>query len=355
MINRRYLSKEFLRKNYSAVSKLCRNNFNNLGEDSATINVNIISDNINISKLKAYSAPAVKQFIFRPQNFKQFIGQDAKKQEMQLAIEKIRQGIKTHFFLDALPGSGKTTAAHIIKNELSAYMQEFIGSQINPDTLVDICNNFIDSKSQYKILFIDEIDTLSNDVCKLLNTMLEDFKLGGKQIPAFVFIGATINKDFLIKRGNVDTLDRITDHIKFDRYTAQNIYDILIQFHSNLYADKVIKVADLYVIANNCKYTPRIAISMLESYIVLKDVTKLLKIKHVVLDGLDATDIKILTTLKTRLPKTLGASALAQNCGLSEQKYITQYEPYLVEFGYIERVPQRKISAKGIAILEQII
>ena len=74
---------------------------------------------------------------------------------------------------------------------------------------------------------------------------------------------------------------------------------------------------------------------------------------NIIKDGLTKVDIKILNALNTAT-RAMGCNALAQRVGLSQKEYVTEYEPFLVEFGYINRVPSRVITEKGKLFLQEI-
>ena len=58
------------------------------------------------------------------------------------------------------------------------------------------------------MFFIDELDTMDWKDLKILNPVIESYKIAGKKIKPFIFVGATINKHLLLDK-NSDTLDRI--------------------------------------------------------------------------------------------------------------------------------------------------
>jgi len=306
---------------------------------------------IDTSKLLNYKSDEKNKYIYRPQNFNEFIGQIKNKERIKMAIKRIKLGMKVHFFFNARPGMGKTTMARIISNILNSEFIEKIGKQVTPESLINIMNNFYKSNKKKCILFIDEIDTLSYDTCKILNPLLEDFAIANKKIKPFIFIGATIDKAKLVKRGNGDMLDRISDHIYFEPYEIEDIEKILIQYHQNLYNHFKVNEKDLKLLSKNCKESPRIAITMLEYYLASNNVQKVLEYFKIIKNGLTMIDVTILKVLAERYPKTLGASALSQKVRINAKDYIEIYESYLVEKGYIDRIPMRKISQKGLNFL----
>jgi Holliday junction DNA helicase RuvB len=299
-----------------------------------------------------------KNFEFRPSTWEEFIGQEKAKEQCKLAIAKTKKGIRAHALIDGLRGHGKTSLAYLVRNYLNADMIEYIGKQVNEDTLPEIVERINASDMGYTILFIDEVDTMDSECVKMLNPILEQFKFNGRNVRPFLFLGATINKHKLIDN-NPDTLDRIPTQIKMHRYNIEEMKKIINQYKEQLYSDVELNKDNLDIIAKNCKYNPRTAISLLEDFIVTDDMNKVLHIRDIVYAGLQEIDIRILNTLakskkKNGELKPLGSSALAQRVGLSNKEYLIQYEPFLCEFGYVIRVPSRTISNKGICVLNKL-
>ena len=181
------------------------------------------------NKIIEYKGKEYKKFEFRPQNFNQFIGQKEAKEKAKVIIAQAKKNIKSHFILSALQGHGKTTYVELLAKQLNAKLIEVVGKQVDEDSLLNIINNINTSREDYIILFIDEIDSMNWKVIKILNPIIEQFKINGKNIKPFIFAGATINKHTLIKN-NPDTLDRIGIHIKFVRYNIVEIATILKQY-----------------------------------------------------------------------------------------------------------------------------
>jgi len=78
-----------------------------------------------------------------------------------------------------------------------------------------------------------------------------------------------------------------------------------------------------------------------------------LKNSKIIKDGLTLIDIELLTIL-SRATRPMGANALAMAGKLSQNEYIREFEPFLVEYGYINRVPSRIITDKGRKLLKEI-
>jgi len=307
---------------------------------------------LNTNRIIEYTGESVKQFEFRPDNYKQFIGQEEAKERATTLLKKNKRGLKCHFLVDGIKGHGKTTFVKIMAKLLNAHLIERIGKQLNEDSIVEIVNEINTSKKKNVMLFIDEIDTADWKIVKLFNPIIESFEISGKKIKPFIFAGATINKHILLKN-SPDTLDRIGTHIKFKRYNAFEIRKIIRQYIKELYSDEKISRKALRLISENCKFNPRTAISLLEDYVVEKNILKVLSNCNIVRKGLNNVDIKILQTLN-ETTRPIGANALAMKCGMSQNEYITEFEPYLCEYDYLNRVPSRIISQKGKDLLNEL-
>lgn len=304
----------------------------------------------NVSEIKEYKGEGLKKLEFRPTTFEQFVGQTEAKERAKTIIKKANKGLKSHFLIDGIKGHGKTTFVELIAKQLDAHLIKRIGKQITIDNLVDIINEINTSEKKHVMLFIDELDTMDWKVLKVLNPIIESFEIAGKNIKPFIFAGATINKHILLKQ-TPDTMDRISTHIKFVRYDDLEIATILAQYIDELYNDENISKEAVNVISKNCKFNPRTSIALLEDYIVEEDINKILKNWHIIKDGLTQKDVKILTVLNNA-ERAMGCNALAMKCGLSQHEYTREFEEFLVEYDYINRVPSRVITEKGKDLLK---
>jgi len=305
------------------------------------------------SKIKSYEGKEQRAFEFRPQTWEQFIGQEEAKDEVQTIIKKVKRGIKGHILVNGIRGHGKTSFIELIAKNLNAKLIEKVGKQMeDPETLVNVINEINESKEEYVIFFIDEIDTMKWQTLKMLNPIIESFKVDGKKIKPFIFASATINKHIL-KTKTPDTLDRIPHHIIFKRYSSQEIAKIVRQYKEQLYPEDIVSEEVLQTISENCKFNPRTAISLLGNYIVENNITKVLKTARIVKDGLTDMDIKILKVLNDA-PRPMGLNAVAGKVGLNPKDYSTEYEEFLYEYNYINRVPSRVIGEEGKKILKTL-
>ena len=320
-------------------------NKNNIPDNKKEpLKVEIKEGQLDTSKIIEYEGEEIQNFEFRPQTWEQFIGQEKNKERIKTIKKKVKRGMKAHFLVDGIKGHGKTTYIELFAKDIGAKLIQRVGKQIDVENLLDIINEINTSKEKYVIFFVDEIETMDWRVIKVLNPIIEQFKIQGKKIKPFIFTGATINKHILIKN-NPDTLDRIPTHIKFKRYTIEEIMQIVKQCKEQLYPNDEVNDKIIKRIAKNCKYNPRTSQALLDEYIVLKDINKVLEDCHILKDGLTEIDIKILKIL-SKAKRPMGSNAIALRCGLSENEYIREFEPYLYEFGYIDRTPSRSLSDK---------
>jgi Holliday junction resolvasome RuvABC ATP-dependent DNA helicase subunit len=324
----------------------------NTGEEPTK--VEIVNGKFDSSKIIEYKGEEIKKFEFRPQVWEQFIGQKEGKNRAKTIVKKANRKIRCHFLVDGIKGHGKTTFVELFAKDLGAKLIQRVGKQVDEDELLNIINEINTSKEKYVIFFIDEMETMDWKVIKVLNPIIEQFKIAGKKIKPFIFAGATINKHILITN-NPDTLDRIppSHHIKFARYNAKEIGTIVKQYYQQLYPNEKIPQEVIDIISKNCKFNPRTSISLLEDYIVEQDIKQVLNNSKIIKDGLNEIDIDILKVLNNTT-RAMGANALAMRVKLSQKEYITEFEPFLVEYGYINRVPSRVITEKGKELLGRL-
>lgn len=318
-----------------------------------TLKVEIQNPKFDTSKITEYNGNSFNKFEFRPTNFKEFIGQYQGKEQAKTIIKKVAKGMRSHLFLSAMQGTGKTSFIKLLANELNAKLITRVGKQLDtPEELIEVINEINTSNEKNIVFFIDEIDSLDKKMIKLLNPVIEQFEVSGKKIKPFIFAGASINKDVLLQN-NPDFLDRIGHQIFFVHYTDKDMEKIILQYKEQLYSDSKLSNEVLKIIANSCKFCPRIGISLLEDFIVEQDINKVLKNRRIVKNGLTEIDIKILTVLN-ETTKPIGANSLSQRIGMKQTQYLREFEPFLVEYDYIKRVPSRMITDKGRKFLEEL-
>lgn len=294
---------------------------------------------------------ASKNFEFRPTKWSEFIGQDDAKERVKTIKAQFKRGMKAHICLSAIRGHGKSSFTKLLAKNMDLNLIERIGNTINVDSLVEIINE-INSNEKQSLFFLDEVDTCSTEMIKMMNPIIESFEISGKAIKPFLFVCASIN-NFVLYKNNPDFLDRISHKITFTRYSLEELTTIIKQVKGQLYQNETVSDETFVTLANNSKFNPRTAIALLEYYIVNPNISSVLKTWTIVKNGLTNIDIQILEYLLS-CSKPVGSNSIAMRCGLNPRQYEQEYEPFLYEFNYIDRVPSRIITPKGKELLESL-
>src|SRR5438067_6854379 len=170
----------------------------------------------------------------RPRRLREFIGQPALKENLQIAIDaaKGRSEPMDHILFYGPPGLGKTTLSLVCANEMDAPVRSTSGPAIErPGDLAAILTNL----EKGSILFIDEIHRLNRTVEEILYPAMEDYQLDliiGKgpsartlklDLPRFTLIGATTRVGLI----SSPLRDRFGIHQHFDFYSVENLTTIV--------------------------------------------------------------------------------------------------------------------------------
>ena len=110
----------------------------------------------------------------RPRQLVDYIGQDAVKSNLSIAITAARQRNEAldHVLLYGPPGLGKTTLANIVATEMGVRIKTTSGPAIErPGDMVATLTQL----KEHDILFVDEIHRLSRVVEEVLYPAMEDF------------------------------------------------------------------------------------------------------------------------------------------------------------------------------------
>jgi Holliday junction DNA helicase RuvB len=314
-----------------------------------------------------------KTLSIRPQTLKDYIGQASIKKTLGYLLDasKIRKEALGHLLFYGQAGTGKTTIANIIGNELKRDVKTCSGATITkPSEIVAI---FKDIKKG-GVLFIDEIHRLPRNIEEELYPAMEDFKLdvfkGSDEeddlkavtinLPKFTMIGATTRLGLL----TAPLRNRFRNTFKIEDYTLSEMETII---KRSAYRLKIkIDKGALNLIAKRSRYIPRIANNLLLNtfdYATVKKAKKVsyeianITLKDLKIDDLGLTEpdrkfLKIVAEKSKTRP--IGVKSIAQV--LNEEVDIVEeiYEPYLLQLGFIDRmVNGRIITKKGLEYLKK--
>src|SRR3989441_6269870 len=144
----------------------------------------------------------------RPQRLAEFGGQERVKEQLDIALQAAlgRGEALDHVLLVGPPGLGKTSLAHILRNELDTGLRTIAGPAL--ERKGDLAA-ILTALEERDVLFIDEIHRLNPAVEEILYPALEDFRLDivvGQgpaartltlDLPPFTLIGATTRTGLL--------------------------------------------------------------------------------------------------------------------------------------------------------------
>ena len=307
----------------------------------------------------------------RPQNFREYVGQERLKKNLKLSIEaaKKRGEPIDHVLLYGPPGLGKTTMASVIANEMGAGLRVTAGPAIErAGDLASILTNLQDGD----VLFIDEIHRLSRAVEEVLYSAMEDFKLDiviGKgpaarsirlDLPKFTVIGATTRTGSLA----APLRDRFGHIYRLEFYTPEEIAQIITRSAGIL--GTALRDQSAETISTRARLTPRIANRLLKRVRDYADVngdgiidtvitSKALSMMEIDELGLDPADRSLLSSIIDKYgDRAVGLNTIAALTGDEMSTIEDFYEPYLLQIGFIERTPRgRRVTERAVRHLEK--
>lgn len=300
--------------------------------------------------------------ILRPKSLENYIGQDAIKRHLSVAISSanIRKHPLEHIIFYWPPGLGKTTLANIIAYEMWVSIKSSSGPAIEKQAdLISILSNL----EEWDILFIDEIHRLKPQIEEILYTAMEDFSVDimvgswtwaqsvKLALKKFTLIGATTKLSSL----SSPLRDRFWNILKLDFYNEHHIAKIL-ERNSEI-INIPLSEDTLFTLAKRSRGTPRIANRILkiirDYHTIGKDIDNKNTLEHILVEiwidslWLDYLDRKYLESIASKFSGwPAGLNTIAAALGEEEGTLEDVVEPYLLQIWFIERTPRwRKITA----------
>ena len=293
--------------------------------------------------------------MLRPTKFDDILGQASVLEALQISVDsaKTRNTCLGHMLFYGPAGTGKTTLANAISNEMGCSLQTANGANLRS---IKSAVAYLMKIEKDSILFIDEIHRMTPIVEEFLYPVMEDFKIDmavneektiSVPIPSFTLVGATTEIGLLAK----PFIDRFKNKHTLKLYSDKDLRAIVEVNIGKL----EISLSDdaMNLVAKISKGTPRIVNSTLEwlrdykiakhlGQLSMEDVKEAMKIRGVDASGLTDVDRQYLRALnKSDAP--LGVDTISATTGIDKATIEDIIEPWLLRNDIIMKTPRGRI------------
>ncbi len=297
----------------------------------------------------------------RPRRLEEFIGQEALREQLLVAIEAAgaRGEALDHLLLAGPPGLGKTSLAQIVAAELEVPFVQTAGPAL--ERKGDIAA-FLTALEPRSVFFVDEIHRLPRALEETFYPAMEDLRLpitvgqgaGARvvtlDLPPFTLIGATTRSGLL----TTPLRDRFGIQARLEPYSPHELAAIVRRSAAILRIE--LQDGGALAIAQRSRGTPRVANRLLkrvrdyaevrmQGVISAEAADAALTLLEVDERGLDRLDREILHAICVKFAGgPVGLSTLAVAVGEEQDTLEDVYEPYLLQEGLIKRTPRGRAA-----------
>jgi Holliday junction DNA helicase RuvB len=297
----------------------------------------------------------------RPRRLAEFVGQEALREQLAVAIEaaSARGDALDHLLLAGPPGLGKTSLAQIVAAELDVPFVQTAGPAL--ERKGDIAA-FLTALEPRSVFFVDEIHRLPRTLEETFYPAMEDHRLpitvgqgaGARvvtlDLPPFTLVGATTRTGLL----TTPLRDRFGIQSRLEPYSVEDLTTIVRRSAGILQIE--LDEQGAAAIAARSRGTPRVANRLLkrvrdfaevrmDGVVTAQAAQAALEMLQVDELGLDRLDREILRAICVKFEGgPVGLSTLAVAVGEEQDTIEDVYEPYLLKEGLIKRTPRGRAA-----------